>query len=603
MKYSQVRPYNDSNPVAGFWIRLAALWIDVFLIYSVSHILVFCGSLIPMYIPFGPAVLMLSIIYFVILHGWRAQTIGKMICGLRLAAKDRIHSAGNFRILLREVIGKLAIGVAVPIAAGRILFPEFKIPLLLDCLAVILVLLALLLLYLITKQAWYDVLARTAVLRDSHYQMRRVRAVFNIVLAVSVVFIGIKAGRYATAGSISTLDFVPPHSARATQSYVSFLENDHPDAKEYILQLFDKYDIVVLCEREHTETTQYDLIFDVISDQRFVDNVGNVFSEVGVMTMQPYLDEFMRMDNLSEKEVQDRMVHISTNLSFWPVWDKTNFNNYLNRLYTLNQSLPDSSRINHYLSDVPFSWEGMTRAKYSSFRKALLSDRDKIMADRIETKFKEILASDSKRRKCLVIMNYRHGFGLVKDPAGKMLGDNTCAYLYQAFPQRTANVLINTVALGPVANMCPIQNGKWDAAFRAMGNPSLGFDFARSPFGKDQFDMYSDKGWTDHSYQDVFTGFVFFQPLDKHITELGIPGLDESFTDVYLARAKCISDDYMAKAKWGRKFWGVSENTRQPQDYGQIGTLLETVSMILLFPTGLLVGIIAFAVRNRKNKS
>ncbi|MFC1537366.1 RDD family protein [Gemmatimonadota bacterium] len=603
MKNSSVHPHNDNNSVAGFWIRLAALWIDVFIIYSVSHILVFCASLIPIYIPFGRAVLVLSILYFVSLQGWQGQTIGKMICGLRITARDKVRSAGYFRILLREVIGKLAIGVVVPIAAGRILFPDFKIPFILDYVAVILVLFAFLVLYLITKRAWYDVIARTSVLSDGHYQMERVRAALNIALAVSVVFIGIKVGRYATTGSISTLDFAPPHSSITIKPYVSFLKNDHPDAKEYILQLFDKYDIVVLCERAHPETTQYDLIYDVISDQRFVDNVGNVFSESGTVTIQPYLDEFLNSDNLTEKEIQEKLVYISTNTNFWPWWDKTNFNNYLSRLYALNQSLPDSSRIHHYLSDVPFSWEGMTRAKYKSFRREFLRDRDKRMADRIETRFKEILASDAKRKKCLVIMNYRHAFGLVKDPSGKMLGDNTCSYLYQAFPERTANILINTVIHGNMLQFLPIQSGKWDAAFRAMGNPSLGFDFAGSPFGDDSFDMYPEKGWSDYSYQDVFTGFVFFQPLDKHISELGIPGLDESFKDVYLSRAKCISDNYMSKVKWEGKYFGISENTRQPLDYGHFGTFLETVSMILLFPTGLLVALIAFSARKRRSKS
>ncbi|HUU27115.1 MAG TPA: RDD family protein [archaeon] len=195
---------------AGFWIRLAALWIDAFIIYSITHILVFCGALIPMYISFWQAVLALSIIYFVILHGWRAQTVGKMICGLRLMTKGKTHAVGYLRSFLREVIGKLTIGIVVPITAGRIFFPDVKWPIALDCLAVFLVLFVLLIHYLITKRAWYDVIARTAVLRESQYQANRARAAFSIALAVSVVFIGIKVGRYASTGNISTIDFVPP---------------------------------------------------------------------------------------------------------------------------------------------------------------------------------------------------------------------------------------------------------------------------------------------------------------------------------------------------------------------------------------------------------
>ena len=210
MKNSQVPPHNVKESIAGFWIRLAALWIDVFILYSVTHILVFCGSLIPMYIPFGQAVLTLSILYFVFLHGWQGQTIGKTICSLRLTVKGNARAVGYLRSLLREVIGKLTIGVVVPIAAGRILFPDFKFPFVLDFVAVILVLFVLLILYLITKRAWYDVIVRTAVLRDGNYQASRARAALYITLAVSVVFIGIKTGRYASTGNISSIDFAPP---------------------------------------------------------------------------------------------------------------------------------------------------------------------------------------------------------------------------------------------------------------------------------------------------------------------------------------------------------------------------------------------------------
>ena len=47
------------------------------------------------------------------------------------------------------------------------------------------------------------------------------------------------------------------------------------------MELFDKYDHVILCERHHQEMTQDDMIFDLITDKRFVDKVGVVFTEIG----------------------------------------------------------------------------------------------------------------------------------------------------------------------------------------------------------------------------------------------------------------------------------------------------------------------------------
>lgn len=122
----------------------------------------------------------------------------------------------------------------------------------------------------------------------------------------------------------------------------------------------------------------------------------------------------------------------------------TNFYNFLINLYSLNQSLFDSEGIHLYFSDIPFSWEDMTASKYDSVRKNILPQRDRIMADQIASKFKDIIASDQPRKKCLVIMNFRHAFGPIKNPAGILL-DNTGGLLFDQFQEKVANVLINTI--------------------------------------------------------------------------------------------------------------------------------------------------------------
>ena len=51
--------------------------------------------------------------------------------------------------------------------------------------------------------------------------------------------------------------------------------------KEYIFKLFDKSDIVVLGERDHRDTVQYDLIHDILADPRFAEQIGHVYTAVG----------------------------------------------------------------------------------------------------------------------------------------------------------------------------------------------------------------------------------------------------------------------------------------------------------------------------------
>jgi len=57
---------------------------------------------------------------------------------------------------------------------------------------------------------------------------------------------------------------------------VRFVETQEQTPVEYTLSLFGKYDIVVLCERAHPETTQYNMIFELVSDKRFQQRAGTV---------------------------------------------------------------------------------------------------------------------------------------------------------------------------------------------------------------------------------------------------------------------------------------------------------------------------------------
>ena len=84
----------------------------------------------------------------------------------------------------------------------------------------------------------------------------------------------------------------------AIEKYVSFLEGQRQGPVDYVLSLFEKYDVVVLCERAHPETTQYDLILDIIRDRRFAEKVGNVFTEVGTASLVPRVDAFLMDSSL-----------------------------------------------------------------------------------------------------------------------------------------------------------------------------------------------------------------------------------------------------------------------------------------------------------------
>ena len=349
------------------------------------------------------------------------------------------------------------------------------------------------------------------------------------------VFIAVLIALLA-AGSIMTVSHfrhghvrgsLVPHYGRAqVASYADFLK-EQPSAKEYIFDLFEDHDIIVICERLHYEMTQYDFYYDIISDPRFIDQAGTVFTETGGINYQAQLDSLMQTAGLDEASLDSGLGELMKNISMaWPVWDKTNLFVHLKRLYRLNQSLPRDRQIRHCFTDVAFSWNGMTARKYREDARPLLGKRDEIMAENFIEQYEEILASGTERKKCLVIMNYRHGFGPAKDKDGGLLGKNAGALIMDRYPDRSANVLINTVGLSfdlskHGISVRAVQRGAWDNAFAVNGNRPVGFNLQGSPFGQDDVDMTIMRKGRRLTYQDLFTSLVFYKPLEEHRNGMG----------------------------------------------------------------------------------
>lgn len=331
---------------------------------------------------------------------------------------------------------------------------------------------------------------------------------------------------------------------RAISKYVRFLQRQRRTSAEYILDLFNRYDLVVLCERAHPEVTQYDMIYAVVSDPRFQEMSGHIFTEVGGASLRPFVESFLMDGQLSEEQIKQKLRYIALHIGWDNVWDKTNFYDFLKKLYYLNRSLPKDRRVHLYPSDLDFQWENATRERWTEFETTQLSRRDEIMADNVISKYNEI--KQGSRRKALVIMNYRHAFPHIKGQWGAI--ENTHGFLMTAYPGKLANVMINHVAFlqgstDQTAVITAIQEGKWDAAFAVRGNPDLGFDFRGSPFGEDGFDYWPFP--TGLRYRDVFTGFVFYQPLEAHRMSFGLPGLfDQSFLAEVLKRYQDTGQNY-----------------------------------------------------------
>jgi hypothetical protein len=313
---------------------------------------------------------------------------------------------------------------------------------------------------------------------------------------------------------ISILAFCQKTNPELTK-YVDFLEKQNVSAKDYVLGLFKKYDIVILCERNHNEATQYELITDIAKDKYFKKKVGNICMEIGVSNLEPEINKFLTTDNLSTKEIIDKSTFFQRNVPFYALWEANSYQKFLISIYNLNNN--SKYKILLHPSDIDFKWseikDGNDYKNYLVTKKNIIK-RDSILASHMINYYEAI---NKKHKKTLIIINYRHAFK-ENMPYSKGIQDNAANYIFKKYGNRVANVMINSI--NNSTNEL-LQNGNWDASFYISKLNNIGFNFENSPFGNDNFDYWNFKN--NFNYKDVFTGFVFYKPIEEHKAVSNIP--------------------------------------------------------------------------------
>lgn len=305
-------------------------------------------------------------------------------------------------------------------------------------------------------------------------------------------------------------------SRKDIDSYVTFLEDKAKlSAKDYVISMFKKNDIVILCERHHQELKQYDLLLEIIQDPYFIENVGVVFTEVGSQILNPELNSFLQNSALSEEEIEKKLLHFQRQCMF-SVWEKSNFAYFLRGIHRINKRLPDNKKVKMYPADVIYVEGEATESKVLDMLMNMIN-RDERMADYIIDNF-DNMRKLNPNQKALVIMNYRHAYK--KEVPNS--SDNAGLYLVEKYSDQVANIFINNYN---TQKKQPLQDGKWDAAFKAANIKDTGFNFDGSPFGEDYFDHWAFEN--ENTYKMMFDGFIYYYPPEEFKLVTGLPGFME----------------------------------------------------------------------------
>lgn len=316
--------------------------------------------------------------------------------------------------------------------------------------------------------------------------------------------------------------------------------------KEYIFDLFKKSDIVILGERDHRDTVQYDFILDLLADPRFSEEIGHVYTEVGCYNRTADVNRLLQSSYLSDTVFMDSLFSYYRNKTdiFYAMWEKCNRVKFLRGLYDINRN--SSKKITLGLTDCVFSWDDIhTVEDYKEYWESPANIyRDSVMCAHIAEMYARQTPLCGKR-KALVITNQPHALNyswIQKKSKRPYLRQGQ--WMKQTFGEENVKiVLLNWFdwEFFNGQNYPMIANGHWDAAFELMNCRPFGLDLKDTPYGETAFHLLP-KHDRDLRWQDVADGLIYDAPLYDHVAAWGIEGiLTKEFEEELVRRFELFS--------------------------------------------------------------
>lgn len=319
-------------------------------------------------------------------------------------------------------------------------------------------------------------------------------------------------------------------SQDSISQYINALKGCHFSPKEYIFKLFETNDIVILGERDHRDTTQYDLILDILADEYFINNVGHVYTEVGAVNRIEWANKVLKEQYENDADFEKALIQLYRELEFYPLWEKYNMYKYLKGIYNINKTLNNDKKITVGLLDCEFDWEGMTAEKYAEFEKTDGDNRDSVMAFNF-FRYYDAQKPINANKKALVILNEPHAVKIDIIYNSKKY-KKSGSYINDKYGDNAKIVLLNWCVLGK--NQKLVESGKWDAAFELTGKNPVGFNLKNNCFG-------ISKHYSGATYEEIADGLIYYKPFYEFKCTAGISNVvDDGFIDELVRRHKVI---------------------------------------------------------------
>ena len=333
--------------------------------------------------------------------------------------------------------------------------------------------------------------------------------------------------------SYTTLSYAQNHTLN---DYVQCINNHSSAPVEYIFKQFEQSDIVVIGERDHRDTTQYELILNILKDPRFVKEIGYVYTEVGCVNRTSEVNKLIKGKFQTNEDFMNHLYsYLRTGEVFYPLWEKYNRVQFLKGLYEINRD--NRRKITLGLTDCAFSWSDISSAQeYKDFfYSAACEYRDSTMVANFAQMFEQQKPKKGKR-KALIITNQPHA---INATMAKRTYHRQGKWLKERYGQDNVKIVIFNWAeyrFYDGKKMPLIADGLWDAAFEEIDRKPFGMDIKGTPFGNTP---YLDPAYKNLRWEDVADGIIYYKPFYETIVTVGIPNIiDSGFESEFMRRIR-----------------------------------------------------------------
>lgn len=352
----------------------------------------------------------------------------------------------------------------------------------------------------------------------------------------------------------------------SVRPYIDFLENNEfPSAKEYILSKFETNDIVIFSERFHHDLTQYDVIMEVVRDERFN---GHIYTEIGVENLTERFNRFLMNSELTPKEKEIELRKLYRDLSPSIVWGPYNYYLMLSEVWEINKNRKVKDKILIFPLDPWLDYNSIqTHREWAAHWYFIYQSkyRDAIMGDNFVSNYEKVR---NEKPKALAILNTIHGIKqyptylpLPTRPLVRRSGE----FIWKTYPGKTFVVYINCSCSDEVVGLS--NDGIIDAAFEYTKKDNIGFDLKGTPIGNSKFDLFGfGEGYdTDTDYNFIYDGMIFYKPLKNMVMKVGVPNLypDED-EELWFNRVSLIRGITPEEAKANRELANFRKEFNTP---------------------------------------